>query len=99
MSRDVHIDYAVDSSQATAVLRDAIERMSAVITVHLAMTYVDHDGGDECDELVKARQFIRAARHPRARVFSEGRRLFVVREPELRPLAPTFTCTDPGDKQ
>lgn len=68
------------------ISRLAASTSSIVTYWYTAAPLVDHDGGDEDDQLVAARQFDRAARKPGARVFRERDRLYVVRDPELRPL-------------
>lgn len=80
-----------------ASLVESANRLTEIMTWHLAAPLVDHDGGDEDDRLFQERGFLRAIRRPRSRWFKDRDRLVVVQEPELKPLPIMFR--DPGDEQ
>lgn len=61
----------------------AQREMDAIVWCASAMPYADHDGGDEDDQLVRARRFARAAAQPGARIVHQGNRLFVIQKPNL----------------
>lgn len=72
-------------------VRNIVDHLTTITDWYLAMPLVDHDGGDEDDQLVEQRRLFRALRYPGARCFRQGDRLYVVREPDLmRPLVPSF---------
>lgn len=76
---------------------ESYKRLEVIMQCHLAMPLIDHDGGDEDDQLVKWRQFLCACRKPGANYFRQGDRVYVVQQPEMRTLVP-MRFGDPGDE-
>lgn len=86
----------MSAAEHIARISDEIDRL---LWLHQAMSLVDHDGGDEDDQLVVDRQFLRAIRRPRSYIFRQRDRLYAVQVPDLMvPLLPV-RFNDPGDEQ